>query len=103
MTLALKHAIAILAAYNFVYYFSARYVVRSLALVDPSYHAGLGARPGVSGRNSLAIGRVLFDPDLPKADYPAKVRRALYLARAMLVLFPVACIVLFVLLGLYHP
>ncbi|HET7843752.1 MAG TPA: hypothetical protein VFL14_06355 [Xanthomonadales bacterium] len=101
MTMTFGHFCAIMAAYAFVYYASARYVVRALAQVDPPYHAGLGARPGASGRNSLAIMRVLFDADLPKAGYPARVGRALYLARAMLAFFPFAVVLLFVLRYLY--
>ncbi len=90
----IRDVFALWAAYIFVYYAVAKYVVKMLEHADPSYFEKLDTRRGASGKNSLAIAHVLFDSELPKVGYPVKLKRALYAARIMLLLGPAALIAL---------
>jgi hypothetical protein len=80
---------ALAALYVAVYYAVARMAMRKLKSVDPDRYAELGAKPSVGMQNSFAIGRMLFDRELPKRSYPASVSGMITVARYMLFLSPV--------------
>lgn len=62
--------------------------MRKLRFIDPDYYSQLGAKPGIGMSNSLAVGRMLFDLELPKQSYPICVSRMITVARYMLLLSP---------------
>jgi hypothetical protein len=84
--------ISLAALYVGVYYAVARWAMKGLQAVDPDYYAKLGARPGVGMSNSFAVGRMLFDRELPKQSHPASVSRMIMVARYMLFLSPLALV-----------
>lgn len=83
-----KHWIALLALYVWIYYAIARSAMRKLQTIDPDYYSQLGAKPGIGMNNSIAVGRMLFDRELPKQSYPISVCRMITVARNMLFLSP---------------
>ncbi len=83
-----RHWITLLALYVWVYYAVARSVMRKLQTIDPDYYYQLGTKPGIGMNNSIAVGRMLFDRELPKQSYPISVCRMITLARNMLFLSP---------------
>jgi hypothetical protein len=80
--------ISLAALYVGVYYVVARGALRKLQAIDPVYSSKLGAKPGVGISNSLAVGKMLFDLELPKRSYPVGVSRMIVVARYMLFLSP---------------
>ena len=84
--MAIKAAIAIAALFVGIYYALARNILSDLKRIDPDYYRWLGAKSGISGRNSLAIGEMLFDKSIPKNFYPVGIKRKLHAVRAMLYL-----------------
>ena len=62
--------------------------MRKLQVIDPDYYSQLGAKPGIGMKNSLAVGRMLFDRELPKHSYPIGVCRMITVARNMLFFSP---------------
>ncbi|MDM4767187.1 hypothetical protein [Pelomonas sp. SE-A7] len=63
--------------------------MRKLQSIDPDYYSELGEKPRVGMSNSIAIGQMLFDRELPKQSYPASVSGMIMVARYMLFLSPV--------------
>ncbi len=89
-----RDVISLLVVYVAVYYFNARRLLAQLERIDPEYWRGLGSNGGFGMSNSLAIGKLLFDSDLPKKAYPDDFKSRLKLVRVMLLLGPVIAVAL---------
>ena len=81
------------ALYVWIYYGVARSALRELREVDPDYYRFLGAEGGLGMKNAMAVGQLLFDRQIPKAFYPARMRRKIAWARGMACLSPLVIIV----------
>jgi hypothetical protein len=81
------------AIYTMIYNFAARRVLFDLKKVDPDYFEYLGASDGISGGNSVAIIKMIFDEDVPKRFYPDPLRKRFVIVRVMLALWPFVLIV----------
>ncbi|MBH9554392.1 hypothetical protein [Inhella gelatinilytica] len=84
--------ISLAALYVAIYYTVARIAMKRLRTIDHDYFAKLGAKSDVGMSNSIAIGKMLFDSELPKQSYPAGVSRMIVAARYMLFFSPVVLI-----------
>jgi hypothetical protein len=95
-----RDAIALMAIYVAIYYFNARRLLFWIGEFDKEYSQSLGFVGGVGVRNSIAIGKILFDKSLPKPDYPTAFKFRLKFTRFMLFLSPgVAIIMIFLAAG----
>ena len=91
-----RDVITLMAVYAAIYYFSARRLLFWIEKFDKDYFQSLGFVGGVGMRNSVAIGKILFDRLLPKPDYPPEFKLLLRITRLMLFLSPgVAIIMIF--------
>jgi hypothetical protein len=91
-----RDVITLMAIYVAIYYFIARRLLSWIGEFDKEYSQGLGLVGGVSVRNSIAIGKILFDKSLPKPYYPPKFKFLLKFTRFMLFLSPgIAIIMIF--------
>ena len=90
--LAARDFIAIMALYVFVYYGLARSAMRQLRTVDPDYYVKIGGTHGLGMGSSWAVGKMLFDQQLPKQSYPAGISRKIIGARRMLMGVPFAAL-----------
>ena len=84
----MKTTILVTAAYVCIYYLIARSALLEIKSVDPGHFDYSGARSGASMKNSLAVGRIIFDSGLPKSFYPSKIKVKLILARIILATAP---------------
>jgi hypothetical protein len=89
-----REMITLMAIYVAIYYFNARRLLFWIREFDKEYFKSLGFVGGVGMRNSVAIGKILFDKSLPKPDYPSGFKFRLKLTRLMLFLSPGVAIVM---------
>jgi len=89
-----RDVITLMVIYVAIYYFNARRVLSSIAEFDKEYAKSLGFKGGIGMRNSIAIGKILFDSSLPKPGYPTGLRFRLKFTRLMLFLSPGAAIIM---------
>lgn len=87
-----RDVITLMAIYVAIYYFNARRLLFWIREFDKDYFQSLGFVGGVGMRNSVAIGKILFDSSLPKPDYPPGFKFRLKLTRLMLFLSPAVAI-----------
>lgn len=84
-------------AYGLLYSYLARGSISRIMDVDPSFR-GRWARPTwlASSKNAGAVLYIIFNMNLPKAEYPGPLQWRIWIARVMLWLWPV--VILLVLL-----
>lgn len=83
-----RDVIAVMASYVAIYYLNARHLLFRIREFDEEYYQSLGSVGGVGIRNSVAIGKILFDRRLPKPEYPSSFKFWLKFTRYMLFLSP---------------
>jgi hypothetical protein len=94
-----RDLISFMLGYVAIYYFNARSLLAWLAKFDEEYCEKLGLVGGVGMRNPVAIGKILFDKNLPKPTHPGGFKFRLKLTRIMLAISPVVVIAMIFLLG----
>jgi hypothetical protein len=94
-----RDVIALMSLYVAIYYFNARRLVFMIREFDEEYFQGLDFVGRVGMRNSLAIGKILFDSSLPKPNYPPGFKFQLKFTRFMLFSAPAVAVVMSLLAG----
>lgn len=89
-----RDLITLMVAYIAIYYFNARRLLAWIVEFDKEYCRKLGLVGGVGMRNSIAIGKILFDADLPKPNYPSGFKFRLKFTRIMLAISPIVAILM---------
>ncbi|TFW29167.1 hypothetical protein [Massilia horti] len=89
-----RDVITLMAIYVAIYYFNARRLLFWIREFDKEYFQSLGFVGGVGMRNSVAIGKILFDRSLPKPDYPPGFKFRLKFTRFILFFSPGVAVVM---------
>ncbi|WMW79616.1 hypothetical protein RF679_13270 [Undibacterium cyanobacteriorum] len=95
-----REVITLIAIYIAIYYFNAKRLLSWIRDFDKEYSESLGFTSGFGMSDSMAVGKILFDKNLPKATYPNQVKFRFKLTRLMLFLSPVFVLVTVALNGL---
>jgi len=88
-----REVITLFVIYVAIYYFNAKRLLSWIRDFDKEYSESLSFTNGFGMKDSMAVGKILFDNKLPKPNYPDQVKFRFKLTRLMLFLSPVFVLV----------